>query len=34
MYINAKAASSESADMLIETDDQTLTKRVYVKYTY
>jgi uncharacterized protein len=35
MYnINAKVAMAESADMLIETDDQTLTKRVYVKYTY
>lgn len=32
--INAKVALAESADMLIETDDQTLTKRVYVKYTY
>lgn len=34
MYMNAKVAMEESADMLIETDDQTLTKRVYVKYTY
>lgn len=34
MYMNAKVAMAESADMLIETDDQTLTKRVYVKYTY
>lgn len=34
MYMNAKTARTESADMLIETDDQTLTKRVYVKYTY
>ncbi len=34
MYLNAKVAMAESADMLIETDDQTLTKRVYVKYTY
>lgn len=35
MYsMNAKVAMSESADMLVETDDQTLTKRVYVKYTY
>jgi uncharacterized protein YggE len=34
MYMNAKVAMAESADMLIETDDQKLTKRVYVKYTY
>lgn len=35
MYgMNAKIAMDESADMLIETDAQTLTKRVYVKYTY
>lgn len=34
MYMNAKVAMAESTDMLIETDDQTLTKRVYVKYTY
>ncbi|WP_111672100.1 SIMPL domain-containing protein [Algoriphagus litoralis] len=35
MYgMNAKVAMAESSDMLIETDDQTLTKRVYVKYTY
>lgn len=35
MYsMNAKVAMAESADMLVETDDQTLTKRVYVKYTY
>ncbi|WP_332910324.1 SIMPL domain-containing protein [Algoriphagus boritolerans] len=34
MYLNAKVAMAESADMLIETDDQTLTKKVYVKYTY
>lgn len=35
MYsMNAKVAMAESADMLIETEDQTLTKRVYVKYTY
>lgn len=34
MYLNAKVSMAESADMLIETDDQTLTKRVYVKYTY
>jgi uncharacterized protein YggE len=35
MYgMNAKVAMAESADMLIETDDQTLSKRVYVKYTY
>ncbi|OOG78077.1 SIMPL domain-containing protein [Algoriphagus sp. A40] len=35
MYsMNAKVATQESADMLVETDDQTLTKRVYVKYTY
>lgn len=32
--MNAKVAMAESADMLVETDDQTLTKRVYVKYTY
>lgn len=30
---NAKMAS-ESADMLIQPDDQTLNKRVFVKYTY
>lgn len=35
MYgMNAKVAMPESADMLVETDDQTLSKRVYVKYTY
>lgn len=35
MYgMNAKVAMSESADMMVETDDQTLSKRVYVKYTY
>jgi uncharacterized protein len=35
MYaVNAKMAMAESADMLIQTDDQTITKRVYVKYTY
>ena len=35
MYgMNAKVAMSESADVLVETEDQTLTKRVYVKYTY
>jgi uncharacterized protein YggE len=35
MYMNtAKVAMAESADMLIETDEQSLTKRVYVKYTY
>ncbi len=33
MY-NAKVAMAESADMLIETDEQSLTKRVFVKYTY
>ncbi len=32
--MNAKMDMSESADMLIQTEDQTLTKRVYVKYTY
>jgi uncharacterized protein YggE len=35
MYgMNAKVALAESSDMLIESDDQTLSKRVYVKYTY
>ena len=34
MYMNAKVAMAESADMLIQTDEQALTKRVYVKYTY
>lgn len=35
MYnMNAKVAMAESSDMLVETDDQTLTKRVFVKYTY
>ena len=35
MYMNtAKVTMAESADMLIETDEQSLTKRVYVKYTY
>lgn len=34
MYMNAKVAMAESADMLIQTDDQTITKRVFVKYTY
>jgi uncharacterized protein len=34
LYMNAKVAMAESSDMLIETDNQTLTKRVYVKYTY
>jgi uncharacterized protein len=34
MYLmNAKAAP-EAADMMIQTDDQTLSKRVYVTYTY
>ncbi|MBN7812464.1 SIMPL domain-containing protein [Algoriphagus sp. H41] len=33
MY-NAKMAMAESADMVIETEEQSLTKRVYVKYTY
>jgi uncharacterized protein YggE len=33
MYLNAKSMA-ESADMLIEKDDQTLSKRVFVKYTY
>ncbi len=31
---NAKVAMAESADMLIETEEQSLTKRVFVKYTY
>jgi uncharacterized protein YggE len=31
---NAKVAMAESADMLVETDEQSLTKRVFVKYTY
>jgi uncharacterized protein YggE len=34
MYLNAKVAMAESADMLIQTDGQTIAKRVYVKYTY
>lgn len=35
MYnMNAKVAMADSSEMLVETDDQTLTKRVYVKYTY
>lgn len=34
LYMNAKVAMAESADMLIQTDDQTISKRVYVKYTY
>ncbi|MBC6366235.1 SIMPL domain-containing protein [Algoriphagus sp. AK58] len=32
--MNAKAAMADSEEMLIQTDDQTITKRVYVKYTY
>lgn len=32
--VNAKVAMAESADMLVETDEQSLTKRVFVKYTY
>lgn len=32
--MNAKAAAPESADMLIQTEEQAITKRVYVKYTY
>ncbi len=31
---NAKMAMAESADMVIETEEQSLTKKVYVKYTY
>lgn len=34
MYVNAKVAMAESSDMLVQTDEQALTKRVYVKYTY
>ncbi len=35
MYMmNAKTLNAESADMLVETDEQSLTKRVFVKYTY
>lgn len=35
MYLmNAKAAVQESSDVLIQTEDQTLTKKVFVKYTY
>jgi uncharacterized protein YggE len=35
MYLmNAKAAVPESSDILIQTEDQTITKRVFVKYTY
>jgi len=30
----AKMATAEAADMLVETDEQSLTKRVFVKYTY
>lgn len=35
LMLNARAeASTMGADMLIQTDDQTISKRVYVKYTY
>lgn len=35
MYMmSAKAAMDESSDMLIQTDEETITKRVFVKYTY
>ena len=35
MYMmNAKATVDESSDMLVQTEDQTISKRVFVKYTY
>lgn len=35
MYlVNARAAMPESSETLIQTEDQTITKRVYIKYTY
>lgn len=35
MYMmSAKASMDESSDMLIQTDEETITKRVFVKYTY
>lgn len=34
MYANAKVAMAESTDMLVQMDEQAMTKRVYVKYTY
>ncbi len=35
MYMmSAKASMNESSDMLIQTDEETITKRVFVKYTY
>lgn len=34
LMMNARAAADESADMLIQTEDQTISKRVFVKYTY
>jgi uncharacterized protein len=35
MYLmNARAAVPESGDLLIQTDDQTITKKVFVKYSY
>jgi len=35
MYLmNAKAAMDETSDMLVQTEDQTISKRVFVKYTY
>lgn len=35
MYLmSAKASMDESSNMLIQTDEETITKRVFVKYTY
>lgn len=35
MYMmSAKASMDESSNMLIQTDEETITKRVFVKYTY
>jgi uncharacterized protein YggE len=34
LMMNARTAAAESADMLIQTENQTISKRVYVKYTY
>ena len=32
--VHAKVSLAESSDMLVETDVQTISKRVFVKYTY
>jgi uncharacterized protein len=32
--MNTRAMAAESADMVIQPDDQTISRRVYIKYTY